>query len=73
LDNQPLGCGTFIRDTDGERVGIYAMATPPNSQRCGAGRAVIEKAMQYYQTKGVKRFTVGTTQVGFPWYQKLGF
>jgi GNAT superfamily N-acetyltransferase len=72
-DNQPLGCGSFVRDFDGERVGIYAMATPPNNQRRGAGRAVIENAMQYYQAKGVKRFTLGATEVGFPLYQKLGF
>ena len=32
-DNQLLGCGTFISDVDGERIGIYAMATPPNKQR----------------------------------------
>ena len=43
-DNQLLGCGSFI--SDGERAGIYVMATPPNNQRRGAGRAVIENAMQ---------------------------
>ncbi len=72
-DDQPLSCGSFICDVDGERVGIYAMATPPNNQRRGAGRAVIENAMQYYQTKGIKRFTLGATEDGFPLYQKLGF
>lgn len=71
--NQPLGCGSFISDVDGEFVGIYAMVTPPNDQRRGAGRAVIENAMQYYQAKGVKRFTLAATEVGFPLYQKLGF
>jgi ribosomal protein S18 acetylase RimI-like enzyme len=49
------------------------MATPPNNQRRGAGRAVIENAMHYYHTKGVKRFTLTATEVGFPLYQKLGF
>jgi len=29
--------------------------------------------MQYYQTKGIKRFTLGATEDGFPLYQKLGF
>lgn len=72
-DNQPLGCGSFVSDVDGERVGIYAMATPPNGQRRGGGRAVIENAMKYYQAKGVKRFTLAATEVGFPLYQKLGF
>ena len=72
-DHQPLGCGTFVRDVDGERVGIYAMATPPNNQRRGAGRAVIENAMNYYQAKGVNRFTLGATEVGYPLYEKLGF
>lgn len=70
--NQPLGCGSFISDVDGERAGIYAMAAASNNQRRGAGRAVIENAMQYYQAKDVKRFTLAATEVGFPLYQKLG-
>jgi hypothetical protein len=43
---------------DSERVGIYAMATPPNNLLRSAGRAAIEKAMQCHQAKGVKRFTL---------------
>ena len=70
-DNQPIGCSSFI--SDGERVGIYAMATPPNNQRRDAGRAVIKNTIHYYHAKGVKCFTFAATEVGFPLYQKLGF
>ena len=70
-DGEMLGVGLFIRD--GERVGIYTMATQPERQRCGAGRAVLVAAMQHYQERGVTRFTLGATAPGFPLYERVGF
>ena len=66
-----VGCGTFIGSD--ERVGIYTMATLPENQGRGVGRAIIETAMAYYQDRGVKLFTLGATEKGFPLYSKIGF
>jgi GNAT superfamily N-acetyltransferase len=70
-EGTPLGCGVFIRT--GEHVGIYTMATDPDQQKRGVGRAILETAMAYYQNGGVKRFTLGATEKGYPLYSKVGF
>lgn len=70
-DGEALGCGVFIRS--GEHVGIYTMATHPDRQKRGAGRAILETAMAHYQEEGVTRFTLGATEKGYPLYTKVGF
>ncbi len=70
-DGVPLGCGVFIRND--EHVGIYTMATHPDQQKRGVGRAILETAMAHYQDQGAKRFTLGATEQGFPLYTKVGF
>lgn len=70
-EGTPLGCGVFIRT--GEHVGIYTMATHPEQQKRGVGRAILETAMDYYQVHGVNRFTLGATEKGYPLYLKVGF
>jgi N-acetylglutamate synthase len=44
-DTGPVGCGIFIRS--GDHVGIYTMSTPPEQQRRGIGRAILDTAMAY--------------------------
>lgn len=66
-----LGCGVFIRN--GDHVGIYTMATHPDQQKRGVGRAILETAMAHYQELGVERFTLGATEKGYPLYTKVGF
>lgn len=70
-EGKPLGCGVFIRS--GDHVGIYTMATQPDQQGRGVGRAVLETAMAHYQDLGVTRFTLGATEKGYPLYEKVGF
>lgn len=66
-----LGCGLFIRTED--HVGVYTMSTPPNHQRRGVGRAILDEAMAHYQARGVERFTLGATEKGYPLYERVGF
>jgi GNAT superfamily N-acetyltransferase len=65
------GCGVFLRD--GDRIGVYSMATTGAHQRKGIGRATLNTAMAYYQDRGAVRFTLGATELGFPLYEKVGF
>jgi GNAT superfamily N-acetyltransferase len=67
----PVGCGIFIRS--GDHVGIYTMSTPPEQQRRGIGRALLDTAMAHYQNEGVQRFTLGATEKGYPLYERVGF
>ena len=68
---EPLGSGVFVRS--GDHVGIYDMATPPDRQRRGIGRAILVGAIAHYQAQGVARFTLGATEAGYPLYQRLDF
>ena len=70
-DGELVGCGLFIRTED--HVGIYTMSTPPNHQRRGVGRAILDGAMAFYQERGVERFTLGATEKGYPLYERAGF
>jgi len=66
-----VGCGVFIRTED--HVGVYTMSTPPTHQRRGVGRAILDEAMAHYQALGVRRFTLGATEKGYPLYERVGF
>ena len=70
-DGAMLGVGLFIRD--GERVGVYTMATSPEHQKRGAGKAVLVAAMKSFQARGVERFTLGATAAGHHLYEQVGF
>jgi N-acetylglutamate synthase len=67
----PVGCGIFVHS--GNHVGIYTMSTPPEQQRRGIGRAILDTAMVHYQDQGVERFTLGATEKGYPLYERAGF
>jgi GNAT superfamily N-acetyltransferase len=70
-DGAAVGSGVFLRE--GERVGVYVMSTPAANRRRGIGEAVLVNAIRTYADEGVRRFTLGATEQGFPLYQRLGF
>lgn len=57
----------------GRVVGIWAMATPPERQRKGAGRAVLEHALAYHRDRGVEFFYLWATEAGLRLYEHTGF
>jgi GNAT superfamily N-acetyltransferase len=65
------GSGAFVRS--GDHVGIYCMATRPQFQRQGIGRAVLNTAMRYYLDHEVTTFTLEATAAGVRLYEQVGF
>jgi GNAT superfamily N-acetyltransferase len=57
----------------GPTIGIWTMATPPEHQRKGAGRAVLEYAIDYHRKRGAGLFYLLATEAGKPLYEKVGF
>jgi GNAT superfamily N-acetyltransferase len=49
------------------------MATPPEHQRKGMGRALLSQVIADYRRRGVERFHLGATEAGRPLYESLGF
>lgn len=54
-------------------VGIWSMASAPDRQRQGAGRAVLEAAMAHHRALGADAFYLIATPAGKPLYDALGF
>lgn len=57
----------------GNTAGISLMATPPEHQRKGMGRALLTQVISDYRGRGVERFHLGATEAGRPLYLSLGF
>ncbi len=57
----------------GNTAGISLMATLPEHQGKGAGRALLTQVMDDYRNRGVQRFHLGATEAGRPLYTSLGF
>lgn len=57
----------------GNTAGISLMATPPDLQRGGWGRALLTQVMADYRGRGVVRFHLGATEAGLRLYESLGF
>lgn len=57
----------------GNTAGISLMATPPDRQRGGWGRALLTQVMADYRRRGVVRFHLGATEAGLRLYESLGF
>lgn len=57
----------------GDTAGISLMATPPEHQRKGLGRALLSQVIDDYRRRGVTRFHLGATEAGRPLYASLGF
>lgn len=57
----------------GNTAGISVMATWPEHQRKGMGRALLTHVMADYRSRGVGRFHLTATEAGRPLYASLGF
>jgi GNAT superfamily N-acetyltransferase len=57
----------------GNTAGISVMATPPEHQRKGMGRALLTQVIERYRERGVERFHLTATAAGRPLYASLGF
>jgi GNAT superfamily N-acetyltransferase len=65
-------CTVSVTPT-GNTGGISLMATPPQHQRKGMGRALLSQVIVDYRRRGVKRFHLGATAAGRALYESLGF
>jgi GNAT superfamily N-acetyltransferase len=70
-DEGPL-CTVSVTPT-GNTAGITLMATPPEHQRKGMGRALLTQVIADYRRRGVERFHLGATEAGRPLYASVGF
>jgi GNAT superfamily N-acetyltransferase len=57
----------------GTTAGIWSMATPPEHQGKGVGRALLTGVIDDYRRRGVERFFLIATEAGRPLYASLGF
>jgi GNAT superfamily N-acetyltransferase len=70
-DEGPM-CTVSLTPT-GDTAGISLMATPPEHQRKGMGRALLSWVIDDYRRRGVGRFHLGSTEAGRSLYASLGF
>jgi GNAT superfamily N-acetyltransferase len=70
-DEGPM-CTVSVTPT-GDTGGISLMATPPEHQRKGMGRALLTQVIADYRRRGMARFHLGATEAGRPLYTSLGF
>ncbi len=71
FDGTPVSSVQTTRS--GSAVGIWVMATPPQHQRQGAGRALLEGVMAHHLERGAELFYLGATAAGLPLYESVGF
>jgi GNAT superfamily N-acetyltransferase len=57
----------------GKDVGIWAMVTPPELQRQGAGRALLAQVLAHHLGEGTERFYLVSTPAGHRLYESVGF
>lgn len=57
----------------GKAVGIWAMATPPEHQRKGAGRCLLDHVINHHLSRGARLFFIGCTEAGKRLYSTFGF
>jgi GNAT superfamily N-acetyltransferase len=70
-DEGPV-CTVSVTPT-GDTAAISLMATPPQYQRKGMGRALLSQVILDYRRRAVTRFHLGATEAGRPLYNSLGF
>lgn len=70
-DEGPM-CTVSVTPT-GVTGGISLMATPPEHQGKGMGRALLSQVIDDYRRRGMDRFHLGATDAGRPLYTSLGF
>jgi GNAT superfamily N-acetyltransferase len=66
-------CSTVMTTVGNGPVGIWNMATAPERQRQGAGRAVLQAAMEHHRAQGSNSFYLIATPAGKPLYDASGF
>ena len=57
----------------GSTAGIWCMATPPEHQGKGMGRALLTRVIEHFRHQGVDRFYLAATTAGRPLYESIGF
>lgn len=70
-DEGPM-CTVSVTPT-GATAAITLMATPPEHQRKGMGRALLSQVIGDYRRRGVERFHLGATEAGRALYASVGF
>ena len=70
-DDEPMSAVSVT--PTGNTAGISLMATRPEHQRKGMGRALLAHVIADYRRLGVERFYLGATEAGQPLYTSLGF
>jgi hypothetical protein len=70
-DEGPM-CTVSVTPT-GDTGAITLMATPPEHQRQGMGRALLSQVIDDYRRRGMQRFHLGSTEAGRRLYESLGF
>jgi GNAT superfamily N-acetyltransferase len=72
LEGQPVGCASlFVHPSD--VGGIYFVCTHPEHRRRGIGAAVTLAAMRGARELGCRLAVLGTSDMGRPVYERLGF
>ncbi|HZZ69804.1 MAG TPA: GNAT family N-acetyltransferase [Phenylobacterium sp.] len=70
-DDEPMSVVSVT--PTGNTVGVSAMATPPEHQRKGMGRALLTHVIEDYRSRGAQRFHLTATEAGLPLYSSVGF
>ena len=71
-DGQAIATACTV--TDGDAVGVYAVATVPSEQGKGCGEAMVRHAVQAAQERfGVEATVLQTSVQGMPLYRRLGY
>jgi len=70
-DEGPM-CTVSVTPT-GNTAAISLMATPPEHQTKGMGRALLSQVIADYRRRGTQRFHLGSTEAGRRLYESLGF
>jgi GNAT superfamily N-acetyltransferase len=70
-DDEPMSAVSVT--PTGNTAGITVMATRPEHQRKGMGRALLTQVIDDYRSRGVERFYLAATEAGRPLYASLGF
>src|SRR5687768_16077241 len=72
LDGRPVGCASlFVHPPD--VGGVYFVCTHPEHRRRGIGAAVTLAAMRGARELGCRLAVLGTSDMGRPVYERLGF
>jgi GNAT superfamily N-acetyltransferase len=69
--HRPVSTLTTMRA--GPFVGAFCMATTPEAQRQGAGKALMEHAIAHHRDRGARLFYLLATDAGVPLYTRVGF